>query len=129
MVVSYKHYIAFLYFAKTGSIMKYVTYDPNGTAESMKVLDASRPSPKHDEVLIRVSCAGVNRPDVVQRTGLYPVPLGDSPILGLEVAGIIESGGPSVTDWEIGDRVTALVPDGGYAEYCLAPPGYRFTNS
>lgn len=108
--------------------MKYVTYDPNGTAESMKVLDASRPPPKHDEVLIRVSCAGVNRPDVLQRTGLYPVPLGDSPILGLEVAGIIESGGPSVTDREIGDRVTALVPYGGYAEYCLAPrvPFYQF---
>jgi len=76
---------------------------------------------KAGEVLIEVAAAGVNRPDVMQRTGHYPVPPGASDIPGLELAGTIVALGEGVTDWRIGDAVTALVAGGGYAEYCSAP--------
>ncbi len=83
----------------------------------------SRPVPEisDHEVLIRVAAAGVNRPDVGQRLGHYPPPKGASDILGLEVAGTIEQAGASVTNWSVGSPVCALVPGGGYAEYCAAP--------
>ena len=78
------------------------------------------------EVLIRVAASGVNRPDVLQRTGSYPVPPGASDIPGLEVAGVIEAGDPAAmasAGLAIGDRVCALVAGGGYAERCVAPAG------
>ena len=78
------------------------------------------------EVLIRVAASGVKRPDVLQRTGSYPVPPGASDIPGLEVAGVIEAGDPAAMDsagLAIGDRVCALVAGGGYAERCVAPAG------
>jgi len=73
------------------------------------------------EVLIRVAAAGVNRPDVMQRRGLYPPPPGASDLPGLEVAGTVESLGEGVTEWHVGDRVCALVSGGGYATLCVAP--------
>jgi putative PIG3 family NAD(P)H quinone oxidoreductase len=79
------------------------------------------PEPGPGEVLIRVAAAGVNRPDVMQRRGVYPPPPGASDIPGLEVAGTIEHVGTGVTEWRGGDRVCALVAGGGYAEYCVAP--------
>ncbi|MFM2044429.1 MAG: hypothetical protein RLY86_3005 [Pseudomonadota bacterium] len=79
------------------------------------------PSPGPGEVLIRVAAAGVNRPDVLQRKGLYPAPPGASDIPGLEVAGTIAGLGGGVEDWAPGDAVCALVAGGGYAEYCIAP--------
>lgn len=82
------------------------------------------PAPSIDEVLIRVTASGVNRPDVLQRKGLYPVPAGISDVPGLEVAGIIEQGDPDVlkhAGFRVGDRVCALVAGGGYAEFCVAP--------
>ena len=78
------------------------------------------PGPASGEVLIRVVAAGVNRPDVLQRLGLYPMPPGTPSILGLEVAGEVVVGGGR---WRAGDRVCALVAGGGYAEYCVAPAG------
>ena len=78
------------------------------------------------EVLIRVSASGVNRPDVLQRTGNYPVPPGASDIPGLEVAGVIASGDEvamAAAGLKVGDRVCALVAGGGYAEWCVAPVG------
>jgi NADPH2:quinone reductase len=78
------------------------------------------------ELLIRVSASGINRPDVLQRTGNYPVPAGASDVPGLEVAGVIESGDASAlaeAGLKIGDRVCALVSGGGYAQYCVAPVG------
>ena len=78
------------------------------------------PVPASGEVLIRVVAAGVNRPDVLQRLGLYPMPPGTPSILGLEVAGEVVVGGGR---WRAGDRVCALVAGGGYAEYCVAPAG------
>jgi putative PIG3 family NAD(P)H quinone oxidoreductase len=79
------------------------------------------PRPAAGEVLIRAAAAGVNRPDILQRTGNYPPPPGASPILGLEVSGTIAALGPGVTEWREGDPVCALVAGGGYAEYCVAP--------
>ena len=72
-------------------------------------------------MLIEVVAAGVNRPDVLQRLGRYPVPAGASPLLGLQVAGTIVALGSSVSEWKIGDSVCALTPGGGYAEYCVTP--------
>ena len=75
-------------------------------------------------MLIRVAHAGVNRPDCIQRAGQYPAPPGASPILGLEVAGDVVALGEGVENIAIGDRVAALTPGGGYAEYCTAPAGH-----
>jgi len=77
--------------------------------------------PRPGEVLIKVAYAGVNRPDVIQRSGNYPPPADASPILGLEVAGTIVALGDAVREWKVGDRVCALTPGGGYAEYCTTP--------
>jgi NADPH2:quinone reductase len=87
------------------------------------LVPAERPMPPVGprEVLIKVAAAGVNRPDVLQRLGLYPVPPGASDIPGLEVAGVVEQAGSEVRDWRPGDAVCALVAGGGYAEYCAAP--------
>jgi NADPH2:quinone reductase len=78
------------------------------------------PVPGDGEILVKVAAAGVNRPDVMQRQGLYPPPPGAPDIPGLEIAGEVVALGPSVKRWKIGDRVFALVVGGGYAEYCLA---------
>ena len=82
----------------------------------------SRPVPKPaaGEILVKVAFAGVNRPDVMQRMGLYPPPQGATDIPGLEVAGEVVARGEGVTRWKVGDPVMALVVGGGYAEYCLA---------
>ncbi len=79
------------------------------------------PEPGPGEVLIQVAAAGVNRPDELQRLGNYPPPPGASDIPGLEVAGTVVARGPGVSELAVGDRVTALVTGGGYAEYCAAP--------
>jgi len=78
------------------------------------------PAPGAGEILVKVAAAGVNRPDVMQRKGLYPPPPGAPDIPGLEIAGEVVALGPNVNRWKIGDRVMALVVGGGYAEYCLA---------
>jgi len=78
------------------------------------------PTPCEGELLIRVRAAGVNRPDVMQRKGLYPPPPGASDIPGLEIAGEIAALGPAIRRWKEGDRVMSLVSGGGYAEYCVA---------
>ncbi len=81
-----------------------------------------RPLPKADdgEILIKVAAAGVNRPDLMQRMGLYPPPAGASDIPGLEIAGTVAATGPGVTRWKVSDQVMALVAGGGYAQYCVA---------
>ncbi len=78
------------------------------------------PQPASGEVLVRVAAAGVNRPDVMQRMGLYPPPPGATDIPGLEIAGEVVACGADVTRWKNGDVVMALVVGGGYAQYCLA---------
>src|SRR5215469_8689790 len=78
------------------------------------------PAPGEQEVLVEVEAAGVNRPDVMQRMGLYPPPPGATDIPGLEIAGEVVARGAGATRWKDGDRVVALVVGGGYAEYCVA---------
>lgn len=104
--------------------MKYIEYGADGTAESMRLVDGERPRPAAGEILIEVGYAGVNRPDVLQRSGRYPPPPDASPVLGLEVAGRVVEVGVGVDEWRVGDRVAALTPGGGYAEYCLAPAAH-----
>lgn len=82
------------------------------------------PVPTEGEILVKVAAAGVNRPDVMQRQGLYPPPPGAPDIPGLEIAGEIVALGSGVKRWKLGDRVMALVIGGGYAEYCLAHEGH-----
>jgi NADPH2:quinone reductase len=100
--------------------MKAVLLSGFGGIDVLQVGDAPKPSPKDNEVLIKVAATSINRPDLVQREGKYPPPPGDSEILGLEVAGIIEEVGAKVTGWKKGDRVMSLVGGGGYAEYAVA---------
>jgi NADPH2:quinone reductase len=78
------------------------------------------PQPGEGEILVKVAAAGVNRPDVAQRKGLYPPPPGVTDIPGLEIAGVVAVCGPGARRWKPGDQVTALVSGGGYAEYCIA---------
>lgn len=103
--------------------MKYIDYTPGGP-EILMLKEGEMPSPGPGEILIEVAYAGVNRPDLIQREGKYPPPPGASPILGLEVAGRIAALGDGVTEWAIGDVVTALAPGGGYAEYCTVPASH-----
>src|SRR5712691_7916820 len=94
-----------------------------GTGGPEVLVPAERPvpAPGEGEVLIEVKAAGVNRPDVLQRQGLYPAPKGASDLLGLEVAGKVVALGPGVTRFKLGDQVCALTNGGGYAEFCVAP--------
>ena len=101
--------------------MRYVAASAAGGPEVLAIATTDVPRPAADEVLVRVLAAGVNRPDVVQRKGLYPPPPGASPILGLEVAGVVVAVGANAGDVKLGDRVCALTNGGGYAEYCPVP--------
>ena len=92
-----------------------------GGPDVLRLVERPDPEPARGEVLIRVAAAGVNRPDVMQRKGLYPPPPGASDLPGLEVAGEIVALGEQVTEWRVGERVCALVGGGGYATYCVAP--------
>ena len=90
-----------------------------GGPEVLRLGEAPRPAPRERELLIKVAAAGVNRPDVLQRQGLYPPPPGAPDILGLEISGEIVARGPDASRYSIGERVMALVPGGGYAQYCV----------
>lgn len=92
-----------------------------GGPEALKLGTRPVPEPGHGEILVKVASAGVNRPDVMQRQGVYPPPPGASDILGLEIAGTVAKVGAGVAEWREGDEVCALVTGGGYAEYCPAP--------
>ncbi|AIL32347.1 NAD(P)H-quinone oxidoreductase [Basilea psittacipulmonis] len=104
--------------------MKAIVMETTGTPEVLKIGQIDKPIPKKNEVLIQVVACGVNRPDVLQRAGSYPPPKDASPILGLEVSGVIVEGDLSGTDFKYGDKVFALVPGGGYAEYCTVPASH-----
>jgi NADPH2:quinone reductase len=101
--------------------MRYVDHGTGGSATVLQIKEGPLPQPAIGEVLIEVHYAGVNRPDVFQRSGSYPPPPGASAVLGLEVSGIIVAKAADVTTWNIGDQVCALTAGGGYAEYCTAP--------
>jgi len=106
--------------------MKAIEITAFGAPDVLRQCERAMPVPGIGELLIRVAASGVNRPDVLQRTGHYPVPPGASDIPGLEVAGTIEQGDEqalSRAGYKLGDHVCALVAGGGYAEYCVAPIG------
>ena len=104
--------------------MRAIEITAYGAPDVLRVAERPVPVPGVGELLIRVSASGVNRPDVLQRTGNYPVPAGASDIPGLEVAGVVVSGDADAiaqAGLQIGDRVCALVAGGGYAQMCVAP--------
>jgi putative PIG3 family NAD(P)H quinone oxidoreductase len=101
--------------------MRVVEITQPGKPDVLKPATRPVPQPKLGEVLVKVEAAGVNRPDVLQRTGHYPVPPGASDLPGLEIAGKVAAVGPGVSGWRVGDALCALVQGGGYAEYCTAP--------
>jgi NADPH:quinone reductase len=103
--------------------MHYIDAREPGGPEVLALATGAVPEPKAHEVLIRVQAAGVNRPDIIQRKGVYPPPADASPILGLEVAGEVVAIGADVKNFATGDCVCALANGGGYAEYCVAPAG------
>ncbi|MGE3773634.1 MAG: NAD(P)H-quinone oxidoreductase [Gammaproteobacteria bacterium] len=102
------------------STMPAVEITAPGGPEVLRPAELPLPVPADGEVLIKVAAAGVNRPDCLQRAGLYPVPPEASPLPGLEIAGEVVALGPGATRWQPGDRVVALVHGGGYAGYCRA---------
>ncbi|HQT66451.1 MAG: NAD(P)H-quinone oxidoreductase [Rhodospirillales bacterium 20-60-12] len=102
-------------------MMNQISAEPAGGPDVLHLVQGERPQPRADEILIRVQAAGVNRPDVQQRKGLYPPPPGASKLLGLEAAGEVAALGADVTGWTIGAPVTALCNGGAYAEYVTAP--------
>jgi putative PIG3 family NAD(P)H quinone oxidoreductase len=104
--------------------MRLIDHGEGGDASVLRLVDAPVPEPGPGQVLIKVHYAGVNRPDVLQRSGSYPPPPDASPYLGLEVSGEIVRLGTGVTRWKAGDRVCALTPGGGYAEYCVVDAGH-----
>ena len=106
--------------------MKAIAITSHGKPEVLQAIDRPDPVAGAGEVLIRVAASGVNRPDVLQRKGHYPVPPGASDLPGLEVAGVIASGDTqamAAAGFKVGDRVCALVAGGGYAQLCVAPVG------
>ncbi len=101
--------------------MKAIEISEPGGPNVLRLVERPEPLPGHQEILIRVAAAGVNRPDVEQRKGTYPPPPGASDIPGLEISGTVAALGPGAAGYAIGDRVCALVAGGGYAEFCSAP--------
>lgn len=98
---------------------QHIQFTPGCTPDEMTLTSSPMPRPDSHQVLIKVHAAGVNGPDIAQRKGVYPAPPSASPILGLEVAGEIVATGEGVSRWQLGDKVCALVPGGGYGEYVL----------
>ncbi len=101
--------------------MRAIAIQAPGGPEMLRPVTAPVPVPGHGQILIRVAFAGVNRPDALQRAGLYAPPPGASPMPGLEAAGHVAALGPGVTRWRVGDPVCALLPGGGYADYAVTP--------
>lgn len=104
--------------------MKAIVLEAFGGPEMMRIENIDMPVPGPNQVRVRVMATSVNRADIIQRQGNYPPPTGESQILGLEVAGIVDALGPGVAVWQPGDRVMGLVAGGGYAEYVLAYDGH-----
>ena len=101
--------------------MRVVEVPVAGPAKNLTIGQRVVPRPGEDEVLVRVTAAGINRADIMQRNGHYPPPAGASDVLGLEVSGTVAAIGDGVIGWEPGTPVCGLVTGGGYAEYCLVP--------
>lgn len=104
--------------------MRAVRIADAGAPDVLEPVTLPVPVPRHGQIVIRVAWAGVNRPDVLQRQGLYRPPASASPLPGLECSGTVVEIGPGVSRWQIGDKVCALLPGGGYAEYAVTHEGH-----
>ncbi|WP_246717127.1 NAD(P)H-quinone oxidoreductase [Oricola nitratireducens] len=119
------------------SMMKAIEISEPGGPRALQATERPVPQPGEGEILVRIKCAGVNRPDVLQRTGGYPPPPGASDIPGLEISGTVEAFGPGASKFGQGDAVCALVPGGGYAEFATVhetnalpvPSGFTFAEA
>lgn len=101
--------------------MQQIIITEPGGIEKLAYETVTIPHAAKNEVLVKVYAFGLNRPDILQRQGLYPMPKGVTPVPGLEVAGVIEAVGAEVTEFKVGDKVCGLTNGGGYAEYCVVP--------
>ena len=101
--------------------MQQIIITEPGGVDKLAYETVAIPSPANNEVLLKVHAFGLNRPDILQLQGLYPMPKGVTPVPGLEVAGIVEAVGADVTKFKVGDKVCGLTNGGGYAEYCVVP--------
>ena len=108
-------------------LMQAVSIREPGKPEVLQLETVAVPELRESDVLVNVSAAGVNRPDVLQRLGMYPVPVDASPLPGLEIAGEIVAVGASVSRWQVGDKVMALTHGGGYAEFCRVDESHCLT--
>ncbi|WP_246272857.1 NAD(P)H-quinone oxidoreductase [Oricola thermophila] len=119
------------------SMMKAIEISEPGGPRALRLTERPVPEPGEGEILVRVKCAGVNRPDVLQRMGAYPPPKGASDIPGLEISGTVEATGPGASRFARGDAVCALVAGGGYAEFATVhetnalpvPSGFTFAEA
>ncbi|QOW46798.1 MULTISPECIES: NAD(P)H-quinone oxidoreductase [Acinetobacter] len=102
------------------SMQQIIITEPGGV-EKLAYETVTVPTAQVDEVLVKVHAFGINRPDILQRQGLYPMPKGVTPVPGLEVAGEVVAVGSDVTKFKVGDKVCGLTNGGGYAEYCVVP--------
>ncbi|AXY60683.1 MULTISPECIES: NAD(P)H-quinone oxidoreductase [Acinetobacter] len=109
------------------SSMQQVIITEPGGVEKLAYEQVDLPQPAADEVLVKVHAFGINRPDILQRQGLYPMPKGVTPVPGLEVAGEVVATGADVTLFKVGDRICGLTNGGGYAEYCVVPESQTIT--
>ena len=105
-------------------VMRAIEISSHGGPSVLKATTRRRPEPAHGHVVIEVAFAGVNRPDALQRAGLYNPPRGASDLPGLEASGTIAAIGSGVSEWTIGDSVCALLPGGGYAEFVSTPAAH-----
>lgn len=101
--------------------MQQINMKTTGTPDVLFIEETEIPKPQAGEILVKVAYAGVNRPDIMQRQGLYPMPKGVTPIMGLELSGTVAAIGEGVTAFKPGDEVCALTDGGAYAEYCIVP--------
>lgn len=104
--------------------MKVIEIMEPGAPDVLKLAERPRPEPRHGEILIKVAYAGVNRPDALQRAGAYAPPKSASDLPGLEASGEVAAIGAGVSEWHVGDKVCALLPGGGYAEYVTTPAAH-----
>lgn len=110
----------------SNSMQQVIITEPGGV-DKLAYESVSIPTPKEDEVLVKVHAFGINRPDILQRQGLYPMPKGVTPVPGLEVSGVVAAVGSAVSQFKVGDQVCGLTNGGGYAEYCVVPESQTLT--
>lgn len=99
--------------------MKAILFDEPGEAEKLYIGEYPKPEVGEEEILVEVKATALNRADILQRMGKYPPPQGASPVLGLEISGVVVEKGSKVFKWKIGDKVFGLIPGGGYAQFAL----------